>query len=72
MSMRTVSKTKKADSSVNNSGVEAAILNQRKKEKKLHPLRINSRITLLVPKAKCNEKYAQWYRENRLEHGAGE
>lgn len=72
MSMRTVSKTKKADSSVNNSGVEVAILNQRKKEKKLHPLRINSRITLLVPKAKCNEKYAQWYRENRLEHGAGE
>ena len=72
MSMKKVSHTKKADSSVNNSGVEAAILNQRKKEKQLHPLRINSRITLLVPKAKCNEKYAQWYRDNRLGYGAGE
>ena len=67
--MRTVSKTRKSDSAVNNSGVELAIANQRKREKKLYPLRINGQITLLVPKSKCNEKYAQWYRENRLNYG---
>lgn len=67
--MRTVSKTRKSDSTVNNSGVELAISNQRKSERKLYPLRINGQITLLVPKSKCNEKYAQWYRDNRLAYG---
>ena len=67
--MRTVSKTRKSDSTVNNSGVELAISNQRKRERKLYPLRINGQITLLVPKSKCNENYAQWYRDNRLAYG---
>ncbi len=62
----------KQDSNANSIGVEQAVMNQRKRERWLYPLRINSHITLLVPKRKCNEKYAKWYRENRLEHGERE
>lgn len=64
-----VKSKKKPDSSCNDDGLEKVIATQRKKEKRLHPLRINSHITLLVPKSKCNEKYAKWYRENRLNNG---
>lgn len=67
--MRKVTENRKPDSRANCTGVELAISNQRKREKKLYPLRINGNITLLVPKSKCNEKYAQWYRENRLNNG---
>lgn len=39
---------------------------QRKRERKLHPLRITDKLVLYVPMKKCNEEYKQWYIENRM------
>lgn len=30
------------------------------------PLRINEKLTVMVPPDKCNEAYRQWYISNRL------
>lgn len=36
---------------------------QREKETRLFPLRINERVTILVPKEKCNREYAEAFRK---------
>ena len=53
---------KKFDSSKNGTGVERAMEQQRKREQKLRPLRINAQTIILVPRGKCNKKYADEYR----------
>ena len=55
--------THKADNSKNGSGVERAMEVQRRKEEKLRPLRINAQTIILVPRGKCNKKYAEEYRK---------
>lgn len=54
---------KKADTSKNGEGVAAAIKAQHRREQKLHPLRINAQTVILVPRGKCNKKYAQEYQK---------
>jgi hypothetical protein len=38
---------------------------QRKREQRLHPLRINAQTVILVPRGKCNKAYAKEY-QNRI------
>lgn len=54
---------KKADTSKNGDGVATAIKAQHRREQKLHPLRINAQTIILVPRGKCNKKYAQEYQK---------
>ena len=54
---------KKADTSKNGDGVATAIKAQHCREQKLHPLRINAQTVILVPRGKCNKKYAQEYQK---------
>lgn len=56
---------RKADTTKNGDKVHQCIANQRKREKELYPLRINKTTVIFVKKEKCNEKYAEWYR-NRI------
>lgn len=59
---------KKPDLDKNRPGVMEAMARQRKREEKLRPLRINATTTILVPRGKCNKKYAEQYR-NRIAKG---
>lgn len=54
---------RKPDTEHNASGLEKYIDQQRKKEEHLFPLRINDRMTLLVPKEKCSREYAEAFRK---------
>lgn len=60
---------KKPDLEKNNPHVKEAVERQKKREAKLHPLRINAQTIILVPRGKCNKKYAEEYR-NRLKRVA--
>lgn len=60
MSREKIDTLKKADK------VDAEIKAQKAKESKLFPLRISRTTVILVPRKKCNEEYAQWYREHRM------
>ena len=59
---------KKIDPAKNGDGVVAAMAAQRRREQKLRPLRINAQTIILVPRGKCNKKYAQQYQDklNRI------
>ena len=39
---------------------------QKNRERELKPLRIDGRTTILVPKHKCNEEYAEKYRKEKM------
>lgn len=54
---------RKVDTRVNGDKVLQAVENQKKREKKLFPLRIDSRTVIYVSKNKCNSEYAQKYKE---------
>ena len=56
---------KKPDLDRNRPGVAEAMAKQRKREQRLHPLRINAQTVILVPRGKCNKTYAKEY-QNRL------
>ena len=60
---------KKPDLDRNRPGVAEAMAKQRKREQRLHPLRINAQTVILVPRGKCNKAYAEEYR-NRLKRVA--
>lgn len=59
---------KKPDLDRNRPGVAEAMAKQRKREQRLHPLRINAQTVILVPRGKCNKAYAKEYlnRINRV------
>lgn len=46
--------------------IDAEAEQQREKERKLFPLRISRTTVILVPRKKCNEEYAEWYRTHRM------
>jgi hypothetical protein len=56
---------KKPDLDRNRPGVAEAMAKQRKREQRLHPLRINAQTVILVPRGKCNKAYAKEY-QNRI------
>lgn len=56
---------KKPDLDRNHPGVAEAMAKQRKREQRLHPLRINAQTVILVPRGKCNKAYAKEY-QNRI------
>ena len=39
---------------------------QKVKEKHLHPLRVTNTTIILVPRKKCNKKYAEEYRKTKM------
>lgn len=60
MNREKIDTLKKADK------VEEEINAQKAKERKLFPLRISRTTIILVPRKKCNDEYAEWYREHRM------
>lgn len=56
-------KEKNVDPAENISADERLMQQQRRKEKKLFPLRVNSTTIILVPKSKCTKTYAESYNE---------
>lgn len=52
---------RKPDPEVNGDKVLLAVKQQKKREKNLFPLRIDSRTTIYVPEKKCNPEYAAQY-----------
>ena len=56
---------KKPDLDRNLPGVAEAMAKQRKREQRLHPLRINAQTVIIVPRGKCNKAYAKEY-QNRI------
>lgn len=52
---------RKIDNTKNGAGVERAMEQQRIREQKLRPLRVNAQTVILVPRGKCNKKYAAEY-----------
>lgn len=40
---------------------------QKVKEKHLYPLRVTNTTIILVPRKKCNKKYAEEYRKTKME-----
>lgn len=56
---------KKPDLDKNRPGVAEVMAKQRKREQRLHPLRINAQTVILVPRGKCNKAYAKEY-QNRI------
>lgn len=54
---------RKPDTERNAAGLEKYIERQREKETRLFPLRINERVTILVPKEKCTREYAESFRK---------
>lgn len=56
----------KADLDKNDSGLEEVIKRHMENEKQKFPLRINRQTVIFVAKEKCNEEYAKWYLENRM------
>lgn len=53
---------RKPDTKENGSKLELFIKAQTDREKKLYPLRIDSRTVIYVSKKKCNPEYAKEYR----------
>ena len=57
---------KKVDISVNGDAEELSI-NHREVERKLRPLRINEKITILITPDKCNDDYRKlWMKKNKM------
>lgn len=56
----------KPNTTENSPGLDRAIAAQRKKELRLHPLRINRQTVIYVNRDKCNTAYADHYRKNKL------
>lgn len=54
---------RKPNIDVNGDKVNEAVQQQKKREKHLFPLRIDSRTTIYVKKEKCNPEYATQYLE---------
>ena len=54
---------RKPDTERNAAGLEKCMERQRVKEEHLHPLKINERITILVPREKCNNERAEAFRK---------
>lgn len=57
---------RKDDVSRNSHGLDDAIKKHKENEVPKYPLKINHKTIIFVVKDKCNEQYAQWYRENRM------
>ena len=60
------SKERKIDCSKNGDKIKSLQENQRKAERKLYPLRIDSKTTILVTKDKCNSDYREAYKTEKL------
>ena len=56
-------KERKADTTKNGNDL---IEHQKKREKRLYPLRINQTTVIYVTKEKQTKEYADWYRRERL------
>lgn len=61
MSRKSIGK-KKDDSSRNDDNLDVVVARCINKDKNLYPLRINKTTVIYVTKDKCNEKYAEQYR----------
>lgn len=46
--------------------VKEMVNSYQQSQKEEVPLRINEKLTVLVPLEKCNEKYRQWYINTKL------
>ena len=60
------SKERKIDCSKNGDKLTVLQENQRKVERKLYPLRIDSRTVIYVTKDKCNADYRELYKTEKL------
>ena len=56
----------KVDLDKNDSGLQEVIKRHVENEKQKFPLRVNRQTIIFVTKEKCNEEYAKWYLENRM------
>lgn len=59
-------KERKADTTKNGNDLSEYIKYQKKREKRLYPLRINQTTVIYVTKDKQTSEYADWYRRERL------
>lgn len=59
-------KERKADTTKNGNDLSEYIKYQKKREKRLYPLRINQTTVIYVTKEKQTKEYADWYRRERL------
>ena len=59
-------KERKADTTKNGNDLSGYIERQKKREKRLYPLRINQTTVIYVTKEKQTSEYADWYRRERL------
>jgi hypothetical protein len=59
-------KERKADTTKNGNDLSEYIERQKKREKRLYPLRINQTTVIYVTKDKQTSEYADWYRRERL------
>lgn len=59
-------KERKADTTKNGNDLSEYIKYQKKREKRLYPLRINQTTVIYVTKEKQTSEYADWYRRERL------
>lgn len=59
-------KERKADTTKNSNSLSEYIEHQKKREKRLYPLRINQTTVIYVTKEKQTKEYADWYRRERL------
>lgn len=59
-------KERKADTTKNVNDLSEYIEHQKKREKRLCPLRINQTTVIYVTKGKQTMEYADWYRRERL------
>lgn len=59
-------KERKADTTKNGNDLSEYIKYQKKREKRLCPLRINQTTVIYVTKDKQTMEYADWYRRERL------
>lgn len=59
-------KGRKADTTKNVNDLSEYIERQKKREKRLYPLRINQTTVIYVTKDKQTSEYADWYRRERL------
>lgn len=57
---------RKVNPDENPKGTEKAIIAQKQRETRLYPLRINHQTVILVTKDKCNEEYANKFREKYM------
>lgn len=61
----------KADTSKNSETLDEVIVECREREARKYPLRIDARTVIFVPKHKCNEEYAEAYRNKMKERECG-